>query len=748
MNNHATEVNPHRTDCSARGLLTLEAHARLVLQNPESVGGLGEDLFILEGLAFDQTAWDAQLAEFDPTKAKGKIAKFTPKIVLKGTKARGITLTNGGNRGANAKRATLGSLGVPEGLFDLPQSGEELTLFWEQLAGIQLMDEATLKSEAARLLTVLPGSNEIELKSKVLGAAIVPYRCQAADSFCYPLLALHSLNQQAEVLNLKTEEDLLSPEILRFLTLFWAFLTSQSKNLHFLHQGHKVQMERPEILSEGALGDIQKLILTVRAGKDGLLGVQKSSDSQLLETFHQIIGGKVSSIKIDNRPYSTAPTGISPTNPFRNEKGSSVLSPSLVLGGSPETVQELLPGYGPLLTGTRFSLDGELSYYVLPEIRSGIDLGSYLTSIRQFLLRLRSLRDEYYKCLKNSGHAKVEKALEQWKKSESVFWDNEWTNFQISNLIFAIERNVGSSNQPSFAWIQVHRNLQAHRAFLFLRELNDPRELPRVIGFLKSIQEGRTLAFGWVSNELRQIIGSFFQVAPDSQPPLDYIQKWFAWRGYLTRTNISSTPINPAHWEHAMRCLLKLNTIHQTKFNDLSSGKSLFNQVRMTMQKLDDKNEGTIRDRLRELYSNVDLEAEKSANLANWINDRAKDYGRFIDTSPESKHWTAIVDGLVVGWALKAICRKLRSGDEYKQLVGGKGLSRFSPAEIRSLMLDLRSKAERAGESPWNVDVAIEQVFLWSQKNAFSPEVTVFTDSVTLGFHRFDYSQKNPPSTH
>jgi hypothetical protein len=54
------------------------------------------------------------------------------------------------------------------------------------------------------------------------------------------------------------------------------------------------------------------------------------------------------------------------------------------------------------------------------------------------------------------------------------------------------------------------------------------------------------------------------------------------------------------------------------------------------------------------------------------------------------------------------------------------------------LSIDLYSKAERAGTSPWNVQAPIERMFKWSQKNPHTPEVVLFMDAVSLGFMRYD----------
>ena len=103
----------------------------------------------------------------------------------------------------------------------------------------------------------------------------------------------------------------------------------------------------------------------------------------------------------------------------------------------------------------------------------------------------------------------------------------------------------------------------------------------------------------------------------------------------------------------------------------------------------------------------------------------------------ESDSWKTIIDGLVCGWALKQICFKIRK-DDYKSVIGGKSLAKHTPAQLRTLSIDLYSKAERSGATPWNVPAPIERMFKWSQKNPYTPEVVLFMDAVSLGFMRYD----------
>ena len=156
---------------------------------------------------------------------------------------------------------------------------------------------------------------------------------------------------------------------------------------------------------------------------------------------------------------------------------------------------------------------------------------------------------------------------------------------------------------------------------------------------------------------------------------------------------------------------------------------------------MDEENESKIQDYLTDFFlpGGPELLPEKSekgtAQVRQFIERQARNYGIFVDT--ESDSWQVIIDGLVCGWALKQICRKIRK-DDYKSIIGGKSLAKHTPAQLRTLSIDLYSKAERAGTIPWNVQAPIERMFKWSQKNPHTPEVVLFMDAVSLGFIRYD----------
>ena len=154
---------------------------------------------------------------------------------------------------------------------------------------------------------------------------------------------------------------------------------------------------------------------------------------------------------------------------------------------------------------------------------------------------------------------------------------------------------------------------------------------------------------------------------------------------------------------------------------------------------MDKENESKIKDYLIDLFLSArpksDAEEERTEKVRRFIKQQAKNYGRFVDT--ESDNWQTIIDGLICGWALKQICRKIQK-DGYTSVIGNKSLARCMPAQLRSLSIDLYNRAKRSGSALWNVQAPIERMFEWSQKNPYDSEVTPFMDAVSLGFMRYD----------
>lgn len=726
-------------------LRVLQEHARHAVEHPESVGGLGDDIFVMERIAFDRKHWMEQVEGFDPTKSKANEVKFQPELVFSGRTETGVPLVNSGNP-PNAKKATIGAMPTESSLFLAPEKGQPLAEFWNRLIAIFDARDESILDLGWEECSVFKTDDPDLLSEKIKKSALLPYRAQAADSLSYALLALHSLNVHSSSMGLAPEKDLFSADLFRFLFLFRAFQLGQDKRMTFTHCGKVIRLDRPRVVGSGSTGDITKHWLSVRL-KGGLLGVpNQPSQSPVSNRFHDLLTGNIGSLKFDNRPYSTYATGIAPTNPFRDEKGKPVLHSRLMLGADPDSFEDRIPGYGPFLTDTRLRIEEDLHYYILPDQPEGIDLEDYLENLRYLIRRTGELRKDYFKAIGLKNEQEKEKNLEAWRSESHRFWEEQYAHFSIADFLLAFESDVGSGNKPVFSWVQVHRGIEAPQAFLLLFHLNHPAHLPRLIGFLKQIEEGHTLGGGWVSREIRRMIAAYLRTPEAPNAPLDYRKRWMAWRGYFTRANTAHKPIHSDAWEQAMGMVLRLNTMRRLTFDSTeTTGQHLIQTLEAAMEKDKQDREETILNYLKERFPNEHTKPESQQKLNDWLKDRAETYARFVETDDEEQ-MQAILDGLIVGWGLKTICLSLR-GSDYKLLIGGKSLARYAPAELRSLMIDLRSKAERQGRHPWNSDVPVELGFLWSQKNPASPEVTLFMDSASLGFYRWDPKSDNTSSS-
>ncbi len=155
---------------------------------------------------------------------------------------------------------------------------------------------------------------------------------------------------------------------------------------------------------------------------------------------------------------------------------------------------------------------------------------------------------------------------------------------------------------------------------------------------------------------------------------------------------------------------------------------------------MDQNNQQRIREYLTDFFlpgrpdQTSDKDRKYMVMVQQFIEQQTMNYGIFVDT--ESDSWQTVIDGLVCGWALKQICFKIR--DDYKSVIGGKSLAKHTPAQLRTLSIDLYSKAERTGATPWNVQAPLELMFKWSQKNPHTPKTVLFMDAVSLGFMRYD----------
>jgi hypothetical protein len=566
--------------------------------------------------------------------------------------------------------------------------------------------------------------------------------CKKPTLAVHSALALNALNEKAELLDEERDPSLIRKELFKFCLLFW--MLNQINSLKItdekLEKGIRVE---PKITPSGNIGDISALPLLLDAGGFylGAHADQSASSPPIVKKFLSLTRENTIdkiSLTRSNKVFTAPATGKAPTNAYRKIDRQSALAPEIMLGFDRNEVNRFLPVYSNIIQDKAFSLSRTaLTYYVFPEDVSLT--GRYLEYLSDMISQLNGYKQDYFDWLKKSTaspKAKEEKeeALARIQEQRKAFWEKSWSRFKLSELLFAFEENVGSSNQQQFAWTSVYCHLPAAKAFLFLEMVDDPAEFGRLATLLHNTS--LNLSEGWKEKEVKRLVDRYFLSGR-----LDQIEYWMRWRKYLTRNNSSEKPIDASLWEHAMSLIIQIKAMSALEVDEEWTGKMLLNHLQKRRKAMDKENQQKIRDYLTDFFlpgrpePMPDTAEKGTAQVRQFIERQARNYGIFVDT--ESDSWQVIIDGLVCGWALKQICLKIRK-DDYKSVIGGKSLAKHTPAQLRTLSIDLYSKAERAGTSPWNVPAPIERMFKWSQKNPHTPEVVLFMDAVSLGFMRYD----------
>lgn len=587
------------------------------------------------------------------------------------------------------------------------------------------------------LFTFQPADSD-ELFRMVSKSVCQPVSCNSPRVSVHSILALNALNIKAELFGEKTDCELIPAHIFKFCLMFW-MLDKMKHQVYSEDNLQKVEVAM-EIESAGTMGNISSLPLLIDIGHCWL-GTHTDfigSKHPIIRKFAELIQEKeVDSIKIGSKTYTAPATGKAPTNAYRTSEGNQSLSSEIRLGFERESINPVLPAYTNLIQKTRFGLNKTaLSYYVFPE--DHLIVGQYIKFLELLISETGKQRDNYFKTLKKSTKspkAKEEKqdALKLLQKSREKIWTDFWINFKLSNLIFAFEENVGSSNQAQYSWTGVYRNLPAAKTFLFLNMLDNPEQYGRLAKMLES--SSKNLSEGWREREVKRLCDHYFLAGS-----LDQIGYWLRWRKYLIRNNFTEDEFNPGLWENSMSLIIQLKAMLKFSCSADSSGSELLKKLEKRRTYMDQKNKDAIQCYLNTLFAVKDPGAsseskEKKAQVSRFIRSMAESYGSFVDT--ERKGWEIIVDGLICGWGLKQICKKIRK-DDYKSLIGGKNLAKHTPSQLRTLMFDLHNKAERSGSPPWNVQVPEEIAFKWSQQSGNKPETQIFMDAVFLGFMRWD----------
>ncbi|MEA3435166.1 MAG: hypothetical protein U9R43_01780, partial [Thermodesulfobacteriota bacterium] len=564
--------------------------------------------------------------------------------------------------------------------------------------------------------------------------------CNKPTLAVHSALALNALNEKAELLDEKRDPCLIRKELFKFCLLFWMLNHINSLKITDEKLEKDIRIES-KIIASGNIGDISALPLLLDAGDFNL-----GTHTDQIVVSHPIVKKFLSltqedtvdriSLTRSNKVFTAPATGKAPTNAFRKNDRQSALAPKIMLGFDRSQVNRFLPAYSNIIQDKAFSLSRTaLTYYVFPEDVSLT--GRYLEYLSDMISQLNGYKQDYFDLPKKSTSPRAKKAKEEAlariQRQRKELWERSWSRFKLSDLLFAFEEKVGSSNQQQFAWTSVYRDLPASKAFLFLEMVDDPAGFGRLAKLLDHTAQNLD---GWKEKEIKRLVDRYF-----SSGRLDQIEYWMRWRKYLTRNNSSEKPIDASLWEHAMNLIIQIKAMSASEVDAEWTGKMLLNNLQKRRKTMDKENQQKIRDYLTDFFLPgrpepiPDTEEKGTAQVRQFIERQAGNYGIFVDT--ESDSWQAIIDGLVCGWALKQICFKIRK-DDYKSVIGGKSLAKHTPAQLRTLSIDLYSKAERAGTSPWNVQAPIERMFKWSQKNPHTPEVVLFMDAVSLGFMRYD----------
>lgn len=145
---------------------------------------------------------------------------------------------------------------------------------------------------------------------------------------------------------------------------------------------------------------------------------------------------------------------------------------------------------------------------------------------------------------------------------------------------------------------------------------------------------------------------------------------------------------------------------------------------------------------LEKLFRPAKYTQKESVEKINAMLQRcSEEYATFVDTN--SPNWESIVDGLICGWGLNNACYQL-SNTNPQSVIGGRSLIKRQPDEIRTLMIDLIEKVNRAGKNVWLVDCPLELLFIRAEQKTTDEKTRLFVDALAFGFMRFNqFSRKS-----
>jgi len=730
---------------------TLLSHATFITENNQ----VGESCYVLQCCRFGIEPFEESFKQ-NLALEKPKIKLDLP-ILLFGEIEKAIPGRFQGNNAGNASINTFRKI-RRKGAFPAEwfpwlsseknrMSNNDFSLLLKKFNNVSPEDVYELFTANGSLFTFKPvkkrkSDDEVSgLEEMVAKSVYQVVNCNKPTLAVHSVLALNALNEKAELFGEKRDPSLIRKELFKFCLLFW--MLNQIKSLKISDEKSKKDIRvEPIITASGNIGDISALPLLLDAGIFclGVHADHATSSNPVVEKFLSLTReDTIERITLTgkNKVFTAPATGKAPTNAYRKKGRQSALSPEIMLGFDRSTVNQFLPAYSNIIQDKVFSLSRTaLTYYVFPEDVSLT--GRYLEFLSDMITQLNGYKQDYFDWLAKSASSprakeQKERALARIQEQRKSLWEKSWSKFKLSELLFAFEENVGSTNQPQFAWTSVYHHLPAAKAFLFLEMVDNPAGF----GYLATLLHNTSLNLsqGWKEKEIKGLFGRYFLSGQ-----MDQIEYWMRWRKYLTRKNSSEKPIDARLWEYAMGLIIQIKAMSALTVDSEWTGRMLLSHLQKRRKTMNEENQKKIRDYLTDFFlpgtpAQMPEKGEKgTAKVRQFVEQQTWNYGIFVDT--ESDSWKTIIDGLVCGWALKQICFKIR--DDYKSVIGGKSLAKHTPAQLRTLSIDLYSKADRAGSTPWNVQAPLERMFKWSQKNPHTPEVSLFMDAVSLGFIRYD----------
>lgn len=687
---------------------------------------IGEQCFLFERCEVDFEELNKNIA-----KLKGK--NLTIPIIFFGKAKKSTVSGFAGSGKANASKGTFQKKGIeyPTEIFRHKEHSfntYNITTLLETLGYIQNLSEQELNRLFSSSLQPFSFKREVELQSAIKKAVCLPVTPNAPSVIIHGLLVLNAVNQHSFLINIAEYKQLLPVEILRFILLFWFIDSLPGKALE--HESKAYDLVSCISIGGNLAGtkDLLKTSMLISLADNEIFGGKSLTENMILNYVKTLTcDDNADTIKISGRSYTAPKTGISPTSAYIDLiKKENALTDLIRNGADNKEMIKRLDNYATLISGTRFFMGTDLYYYFFPEKVGKAFLEKYITAIKRHVTETKKLKDDYFSESNKTKSVKRDETLKCINKCRETLWVELLLEMNTESLFFVFEKNAGNSNQPFFSWTKIYQNIETLKAFIFLFNLDDHSisyPLTKVLHLT-----GHNLSEGWGIGEKERLIDFFM-----NKRAINWLQQWQRWRKFFLRNDLNENPFDSKCWEGAFYFIMLVNEILNFSINKGETGEHVLQKFQKMLEAKMKSNEEEIIEYLNGVFHSEDEKVKSD------IKKKAGDYSRFVDTSVETKKWQSVLDGLICGWALKSICRKLRpDSDDYKKVIGGRALSKMSPFDVNEKMVDLREKAIRQDNDAWNVDVPMEKLIWYSQQNANSENIRLFSDALALGFMRFD----------